>query len=83
MSKTAMQELIEVIDFKLESHVDAKVLLVLSNLKSKLLKSLEKEKEQILKAHLNGQSEFDVLNYTEFNKDLAEEYYNQTYNQNK
>jgi hypothetical protein len=52
--KTAMQELIETIDFKLQNHVDDKVLLVLSNLKIKALNSLEKEKKQIEEAFRKG-----------------------------
>jgi|GEM_PF-3415796 len=46
-------------------------------------KYLEKEKEQIQKAHINGQSEFDMLGYRGINETLSENYFNETYNQNK
>ena len=41
---------------------------------------LEKEKEQIINAHINGQSEFDMLQFRDINKTLSDNYYNQTYN---
>jgi hypothetical protein len=44
---------------------------------------LKKEKEQIIKAHENGQAEFDSLHYRDKNVRLSNNYYNQTYNQNK
>jgi len=44
---------------------------------------MEKEKEQIIKAHENGQAEFDSLHYRDKNVRLSNNYYNQTYNQNK
>jgi hypothetical protein len=39
----------------------------------------EMEKEQITLSHINGQSEFDKEKFREYNKDLAQAYYNQTY----
>jgi hypothetical protein len=78
--KTAMQELIEVIDFKVQNHVDDKVLLVLSNLKSKALKLLEKEKEDLVKAH---GVKCHSINQDQSRYVSGEMYYNQTYNQNK
>jgi hypothetical protein len=42
-------------------------------------KYLEMEKEQITLSHINGQSEFDKEKFREYNKDLAQAYYNQTY----
>ena len=65
--KTAMQELIEHLRDN-DYHVPIKVNLILEEL-------LEKEKEQIMKAFLEGK-----VNHS---KDWAIEYYNQTYNQNK
>jgi hypothetical protein len=78
--KTAMQELIEAIDFKVQNHVDTKVLLVLSNLKSKALKLLEKEKEDLVKAH---GVKCHSINQDQSRYVSGEMYYNQTYNQNK
>ena len=43
--------------------------------------SLEKEKEQIIDAHINGQSEFDMLQFRDINKTLSDNYLNQKYNQ--
>ena len=37
------------------------------------------EKEQITLSHINGQSEFDTEKFRQYNKDLAEAYYNQTF----
>ncbi len=41
---------------------------------------IEVEKEQIINAHINGQSEFDMLKFRDINKTLSDNYYNQTYN---
>ena len=79
--KTAIQELIEQIDFKAEMHVDTEVLLVLANLKSKALNLLEKEKEQIQKAFSDGQE--TPINHPTLPHYSRDEYYNDNYNQNK
>jgi len=42
-------------------------------------KAKEMEKEQIIKAHLNGQSEWDIKALEDINFKLANEYYNETY----
>jgi predicted RNA-binding protein len=42
-------------------------------------KYLAVEKQQIVKAHINGQSEFDKEKFRQYNKELAQAYYNQTY----
>ena len=83
--KTAIQELIEQIDFKTEMHVDTKVLLVLANLKSKALNLLEKEKEQIINAYDSGYKACDLDEALEINKTMfsGDRYYSITYNQNK
>jgi hypothetical protein len=44
---------------------------------------IEKEKEQIIDAHIEGQRVFDNYPHTQWTNDQAEEYYNQTYNQDK
>ena len=41
--------------------------------------ALEMEKEQITLSHINGQSEFDTEKFRQYNKELAEAYYNQTF----
>ena len=76
--KTAMQELIEAIElitkkFKRELS-NEEILDMCSN-------QLDKEKEHIVDAHLNGQSDHHFS--LESRMAEAEEYYNQTYNQNK
>jgi hypothetical protein len=43
----------------------------------------EMEKEQIEEAHLNGQSEWDIKALEDINIKLANQYYNETYNDNK
>ena len=42
-------------------------------------KYLAVEKEQITLSHINGQSEFDTEKFRQYNKDLAEAYYNKTF----
>jgi hypothetical protein len=76
--KTAMQELIEWVKV---NDLSLKVSLYNNELINKLNKALEKEKEQIIKAHENGQAEFDSLHYRDKNVRLSNNYYNQTYNQ--
>jgi hypothetical protein len=39
----------------------------------------EMEKQQIIHAHLNGQSEWDIKALEDINFKLANEYYNETY----
>ena len=82
--KTAMQELIDRLD-KTEKQLDKENNLVMSSAlyaaKSMALEALEKEKEQIIDAHLNGQSDHHFS--LESRTLEAEQHYNQTYNQNK
>jgi hypothetical protein len=40
----------------------------------------EKEKEQILDAHIEGQRVFDNYQHTQWTTDQAEEYYKETFN---
>lgn len=50
----------------------------------KVLESLlEKEREMVVLAHINGQSEFDNGAYRQEVIDNAEEYYNETFNTNE
>jgi len=69
--KTVMQELIEYIEYN-EIVYNKDLILKLKEL-------LEKEKEQIIEAHINGQSDFDMLEYREINKILSENYYKKNY----
>ena len=79
--KTAMQELI--LQLPNEFIFDNPII---------ILDALKKEKEQILNARLNGfmisaegwNGEYPEMKYTEVIREIKnEEYYNQTYNQNK
>jgi len=77
MSKTAMQELIEVFNSKNDVF---KLLKWIENNKDRLL---EKEKEQMIEfAEKYIEHYFDAMHTSLFLKS-AEEFYNQTYNQNK
>ena len=84
--KTALKELIERIEKQMSAIPDDPNLTERAlydsylNCKNWATELLEKEKEQIKIAHLNGQSEFDDSYYDSTNDRLAEQYYNQTYN---
>ena len=67
--KTALQEFI---DNVIPMHI-----IELDMIKQEIKKALEKEKEQIINAH--GLKYYDIGEVTI----TGEEYYNQTYNQNK
>ncbi len=69
-NKTAIQELIQwTIDVQYPIDIE---------FRDKVIELLEKEKEQIIKAHIDG---FDYI--AEFKKrEFAEQYFNYTYNQN-
>jgi hypothetical protein len=54
--------------------------LLISMLQHKAEKLLEKEKEQIIQAHIDG---FDHIVVDFKKQEYAEQYYNQTFNQNK
>ena len=83
--KTAMQELIDRLD-KTEKQLDKENNLVMSSAlyaaKSMALEYLEKEKEQIKDAYHKGGYLLIKKPYGEFVEEV-EQYYNQTYNQNK
>jgi hypothetical protein len=91
--KTAMQELIDRLD-KTEKQLDRENNLVMSSAlfaaKNMALELLEKEKEQIINARDSTASELMknmedvwILGKSEYKTRTPEEYYNQTYNQNK
>jgi hypothetical protein len=71
--KTAMQEFIEFIDDKFIVSNSPQI----SSIYHKAQELLEKEKEQIMNAYWEGGQDVPTHNST------VEEYYNQTYNQNK
>ena len=74
--KTPMQELIEWLDdYPTEVPTINK-----SAVKAKARKLLEKEKEQIEDAHIEGQRVFDDYPHTQWTNDQAEAYYKKTYN---
>jgi hypothetical protein len=72
--KTAMQQLMDLMSEQPFTFGNAINLVILNEL-------LEKEKEQIIDAHLNGQSDHHFS--LESRMAEAEEHYNQTYNQKK
>jgi len=83
--KTAMQELITEMKY-LETYPMTSFVIKLAT------RLLEKEKEQILNARLNGfmisaegwNGEYPEMKYTEVIREIKnEEYYNETYNQNE
>jgi predicted ATPase len=78
--KTAMQELIEKLEYSIQnSKDDYKINFQWIKFQAELL--LEKEKEQIQKAFSDGQE--TPINHPTLPHYSREEYYNQTYNQNK
>ena len=46
----------------------------------KATQMLEKEKEVIMDAHIEGQRVFDKFPHTQWTNDQAEQYYNETFN---
>ena len=66
--KTAMQELMQ--------WMEKNEFMVNKGFIEKLNGCLEKEKEHIIKAHENGQAEFDSLHYRDKNVTLSNNYYN-------
>jgi len=80
--KTAMQELIEIIKFYEEECVDEDIKIGLTSAKNMAKDMLEKEKEQIIDAWDKRGSTIVPRYFLEENIN-GEEYYNQTYKQNK
>ena len=77
--KTAMQELIEKLSMK---SGDSFYALAFYHDNDEIIKeALEKEKEQIIEANIAGM-EFIPVDPNKYQQD-AEQYYNQTYNQDK
>jgi hypothetical protein len=74
--KTAMQELIEW--YYKEHFVKTTFHIQLLN---KFEKLLEKEKEQIIQARIDGDENYSLIGGKRY--EYAEQYYNETYNQNE
>ncbi len=55
--------------------------LLISMLQHKAEKLLEKEKEQIIEARIDGDENYSLIGGKRY--EYAEQYYNETYNQNK
>jgi hypothetical protein len=72
--KTAMQELIS----ELKRVEDYPMMPFVIRMATDLL---EKEKEQIIKARIDGDENYSLVGGKRY--EYAEQYYNQTYNQNK
>lgn len=80
MAKTAMQELIDIIDNEVINHSESYNTLelnVFSRIKNRCLDLLEKEKQQIVNAWMDGK-ENKQFGYTVF--DDAEKYFTYTFN---
>ncbi len=75
--KTAMQELVEEIKV---NQVAAQMFFINEPFKF-FDKYLEKEKEQIIEARINGDENYSLIGGKRY--EYAEQYYNETYNQNK
>ena len=71
--KTAVQEFIEYLE-------KAYYINELTNFDKDKIQFLKKEKKQIIKAHIDG---FDHIVVDFKKQEYAEQYYNQTYNQNE
>jgi hypothetical protein len=95
--KTAMQELIDYIDHmqnvyikksketkdkNYQKGIDA-ILTATTLIKIQVKEALEKEKEQIKKANMDGYKEGCTYHSFDHQPKTTEQYYNQTYNQNK
>ena len=73
--KTAIQEMIE--------RLEKSGFFLISYDYDIFNEALEKEKEQIIDAYNHNMTGFDKLEQEEIGLNWAEDYYNQTYNQNK
>jgi hypothetical protein len=73
--KTAMQELIEWTNQYEGKMISANQVVL------KAYKMLEKEKEQIIEARIDGDENYSLIGGKRY--EYAEQYYNERYNQNK
>lgn len=75
--KTPIQELIDRVG-NMAQGLDADELY--DYFMEKATQMLEKEKEVIMDAHIEGQRVFDKFPHTQWTNDQAEQYYNETFN---
>jgi len=75
--KTPMQELIDRVG-NMAQGLDADELY--DYFMEKATQMLEKEKEVIMDAHIEGQRVFDKFPHTQWTNDQAEQYYNELFN---
>jgi hypothetical protein len=73
--KTAMQELMDWTFHFQDEMISANEVII------KAHKLLEKEKEQIIQARIDGDENYSLIGGKRY--EYAEQYYNETYNQNK
>lgn len=79
--KTAMQKLLEEVISERESSINVDFREALDFVKSAIEQDyLDKEKEQIEDAHIEGQRVFDDYPHTQWTNEQAEAYYKNTYN---
>ena len=77
--KTAMQELLEEVTEEIEGSISVEFVAALGFVKSAIEQDyLEKEKEQIIEAHIDGQVEGNLMG----GPGPAEYYYQETFNTN-
>jgi len=73
--RTPMQELLEWVRATLPMDLETPQMI-----ERKIESMLEKEREQIVDAHIEGQRVFDDYPHTQWTNDQAELYYNETFN---
>jgi len=73
--RTPMQELLEWVRATLPMDLDTSRMI-----EEKIESMLDKEKEVIMDAHIEGQRVFDKFPHTQWTNDQAEQYYNETFN---
>ena len=81
--KTAMQELIDKVEHAISYNVEGGLVekYTWEELFNDMYVLLEKEKKQIIDARIDGDENYSTVGGKRY--EYAEDYYNQTYNQNK
>jgi len=81
--RTAIQELMDILDVNEKNFVsiiDSKITIAYHNvIKKQVEHLLEKEKEQIIQARIDGDENYSLIGGKRY--EYAEQYYNETYNQ--
>ena len=89
MNKTAVQWLINQLEQKGDASVNVSIGRMQISIKEEeyidlIKQALEKEKKQIRYAYEQGENDYECREEERYDKEsLSEQYYNQTYNQNK